>query len=278
MFFTIKEYLKEKKQKDELKEIEKKSKEEKTSEGFSSDEKKQQNSDKNKINKSNNSKKSKKNTKDKNENALSKFLKRNKENSKTDYQKNKDKKKKEKIKKKKERRKLLYNKNAYPFYYQLILEILVFIVIMNIFVNTFSSGYKMTGTLVYENNKYLFIPNFSEVILNNFEELRGLKKGDTVYVYYDKKQETFKYSLEKKLFKMNIEGVVTKCTDYYLKIDFDFDNEIKEGSYYLKKYKTGEEFTVNIKKFMFEYVIDEPLKDSIIDNIKNSLGEIKKND
>lgn len=257
MFFIIRELLNQKKlKKENAKKIDKNN-----------------NSNKNKTTKNKNKKNKKILVNKKVENPLATFLKENKERGKSFLQKNKDNKKKQR-KENKKNKKTLRNKKAYPFYYQLILHILILTVIFNIFINTFSKGYEITGVMKYEDGKYLFEPTLNELCLNDYEQFRGLKKGDTIYIYYDKKHEKFKYSLNKKWFTANLEGTINKATNYYLYIDFDFKNEIHSSSYHLEKHKTGEEFTVVIKKFLFKYTIEEPLMDSIIDKITNLLKNV----
>ena len=75
---------------------------------------------------------------------------------------------------------------------------------------------------------------------------------------------------------MNIKGTIYKSTDYYLYIEFDFENELDKDSYYIKKYSKNDVFEISLKKFLSNYIIEEPLMDAMIDDVKNNYEELLK--
>jgi hypothetical protein len=158
-------------------------------------------------------------------------------------------------------------------YYEAIMVVLIFIIIFNIFLMVFSRGHLIEGTVEYKNNKYLFIPTFSKLYITDNKEFKDVKKGDDIYILYNSKDKTYEYSKFFIPFFFYLKGEVTKVNDYYIYIEFDFNNEIQEDSFYLKNIAVGDKITVNIKKFLGTYIIEEPFLDSLISYLKEEFKD-----
>ena len=169
----------------------------------------------------------------------------------------------------------------YNVIYELTYTIIIFILLFNLALNIFAKEYTLEGTIYEEKGKTYFSPNLQKLYLLSNEEYEILEKDDTIYIYYDKKYKSFKYSLDKKYFTCCWKGTVYKKTDYYIYIDFDFKNEITNEVYIREKNFEGN-VKVPIKKFFGEYrimtsAIDfiDYMFDKSYDYVNNNLEEIR---
>lgn len=234
MFFTIFEYIKEKKDKEKepKKEIEKPIKK---------------------------PKKQKENSKKKETKGFSIF-KKNKE------------KKKRKIKYKKPKYiSLNINHEHYSAIYLLILYSLVIIIGINLLTIIFSKGNKIEGTIKIENNNKYFYTKYDTINLTDYPEYRNLEENQKIYLIYNRKQKTYEYSLKKKIFGFCLKGNIEKITDYKIEISFDFNNKIPDKYGLEVDYKT---YKVRLKSFLGKYYISSDIIEKTKDDIKDSMENL----